>query len=31
MTDLRARASMFFFGAFCGLMMAAIAMIGGCP
>jgi hypothetical protein len=31
MNDLQARAGMFFFGAFCGLMIAAIGMIGGCP
>lgn len=31
MTDLRTRAGMFFFGAFCGLMMGAVAIIGGCP
>jgi len=31
MSDLQARAGMFFFGAFCGLVVAAISMIGGCP
>ena len=31
MTALRITASMFLLGTACGLLIAAVAMIGGCP
>ena len=31
MTALRITAGMFVFGAACGLLIGAVAMLGGCP